>query len=62
RARVQGLYSTFGLIGAFVGASGFNPLYIINFRLPLFTMGLAYGVCLFMGGMIIRLTETRSLT
>jgi DHA1 family multidrug resistance protein-like MFS transporter len=60
RARVQGLYATFGLIGAFVGASGFNALYTINFRWPLFAMGLMYGLCLLTGGIIIRLFETHA--
>jgi MFS family permease len=59
RARVQGLYTTFGLIGAFVGSSGFTPLYHISFRLPLFTMGIAYGVCVLLGGLLIRLAEKR---
>jgi len=61
RARVQGLYTTFGLIGAFVGSSGFTPLYSINFRLPLFTMGITYGLCVLLGGFLIRLAEKRSL-
>jgi MFS family permease len=59
RARVQGLYATVGLIGAFAGASGFGPLYAINFRLPLFVMGIAFGVCVLIGGTIIRFSETR---
>ncbi|GHP00028.1 MFS transporter [Reticulibacter mediterranei] len=61
RAQVQGLYTTFGLIGAFVGSSGFTPLYSINFRLPLFTMGITYGLCVLLGGLLIRLAEKRSL-
>ncbi len=61
RARVQGLYTTFGLIGSFVGASGFTPLYNINFRLPLFTMGVAYGVFVLIGALLIRLSENRTL-
>src|SRR2546425_170238 len=40
RGRVQGLYATVGLIGAFTGASGFSLLYALNFRLPLFVMGI----------------------
>ncbi len=59
RARVQGLYTTFGLMGAFVGSSGFTPLYHINFRLPLFAMGIAYGICILLGGLLIRLAEKR---
>jgi DHA1 family multidrug resistance protein-like MFS transporter len=59
RARVQGLYTTFGLIGAFVGSSGFTPLYHLNFRFPLFAMGIAYGICVSVGGLLIRLNEKR---
>ncbi len=61
RARVQGLYSTFGLAGAFVGASGFGLLYQMNFRLPLFALGVAYGVCVLLGGTLVRLSESRGL-
>lgn len=60
RARVQGLYTTFGLIGAFVGSSGFTPLYHLNFRYPLFAMGIAYGICVLLGGLLIRVTEKRT--
>jgi MFS family permease len=59
RARVQGLFSTIGLIGAFVGASGFSPLYTLNFRFPLFAMGIAFGTCVLIGGSMIRVAETR---
>jgi MFS family permease len=60
RARVQGLYATVGLIGAFVGASGFSPLYTINFRYPLYTMGITFGICVLIGGSMIRAAEARS--
>lgn len=59
RARVQGMYSTFGLIGAFVGASGFTQLYAINFRFPMFAIGIGYGICVLIGGTMIRLSERR---
>jgi MFS family permease len=59
RARVQGLYSTFGLIGAFVGSNIFIPLYVVNYRLPWFFMGLTYGLCVLTGGLLIRATEER---
>jgi MFS family permease len=59
RARVQGLYATVGLIGAFVGASGFSPLYALNFRLPLFAMGLGFGICVLIGSTLIRISEIR---
>lgn len=59
RARVQGLYATVGLIGAFVGASGFSQLYALNFRLPLFAMGLGFGICVLIGSTLIRISEIR---
>lgn len=62
RARVQGMYSTVGLAGAFVGASALTPLYALNFRLPLFVLGPAYGLCVLVGGLLIRRSEARGLT
>jgi MFS family permease len=59
RARIMGLYSAFGLIGAFVGANGFSVLYEWNFRLPLFAMGLGYGTCVLIGGLMIRRSELK---
>lgn len=59
RARVQGTYSTLGLIGSFIGASGFTGLYTMNFRLPLMTMGICYGVCVLIGFVLIRTNERR---
>ncbi len=59
RARVQGLYSTAGLIGAFIGNSSFGSLYAINFHLPLLVIGIAYGICVLVGGMLIRTAERR---
>ncbi|WP_228026534.1 MULTISPECIES: MFS transporter [Thermogemmatispora] len=61
RARIQGLYSTIGLIGAFVGSNLFIPLYLVNFRFPWFMMGLCYGLCILVGGLIIRRQETKNL-
>jgi MFS family permease len=61
RARVQGMYTTFGLIGAFVGANIFSPLYGLNYRLPLFTLGIAYGLFILVGGSMIRFAETHGL-
>jgi MFS family permease len=60
RAQVQGFYAAIGSIGAFVGASGFTPLYAINFRLPLFAMGTAFGVCVLIGGILIRISERKT--
>lgn len=59
RARVQGMYSTIGLIGSFLGASGLTALYNLNFRLPMITMGLGYGTCLLIGVALIRLNERK---
>lgn len=61
RARVQGMYSTVGLIGAFVGANIFSPLYGLNYRLPLFTLGIAYGLFILVGGSMIRFSESHGL-
>ena len=57
RARVQGMYSTVGLIGAFFGANFFSFLYGISFRLPLFAMGSLFGLCVLVGGSMIRISE-----
>jgi MFS family permease len=59
RARVQGMYSTFGLIGAFFGANLFSPLYALNYRLPLFTMGALFGLCVIIGSTLVRISESR---
>lgn len=61
RARVQGMYTTVGLIGAFVGANIFSPLYGLNYRLPLFTLGIAYGLFILIGGSMIRFSENHGL-
>jgi MFS family permease len=61
RARVQGMYSTVGLLGAFVGADLLTPLYAVDFRLPLFVLGAGYGLCILAGGLLIRRAEHRSL-
>lgn len=60
RARVQGMYSTIGLIGAFFGANVFSPLYAINYRLPLFTMGALFGLCVILGSTLVRISEART--
>lgn len=61
RARVQGMYTTVGALGAFVGSIVFTPLYALNFRLPLFALGGAYGVCVIIGGLMVRRSEARGL-
>lgn len=59
RARIMGLYSAFGLLGGFVGANGFSILYGWNFRYPLFALGFGYGLCVLIGGLLIRKAESR---
>lgn len=59
RARIMGLYSAFGLIGAFVGANVFSVLYGWNFRAPLFALGVGYGACILIGGLLIRRAEQK---
>lgn len=59
RARSMGLYSAFGLLGAFVGANGLSLLYAWNFRLPLFAIGIGYGICVLIGGLLIRQSESK---
>src|SRR5437588_3619677 len=61
RARIQGLYSAFGMIGGFVGSTGSSLLYGINFRLPLLTIGAVFGTGLLIGGTLIRLSEARGV-
>ena len=53
------MYSTFGLVGAFFGANLFSPLYTINYHLPLFTMGVLFGFCVIVGGIMVRISESR---
>ena len=60
RARIQGLYSAAGIIGAFVGATGCTFLYALNFRLPLFAIGVFFGICVMVGGILVRISETRN--
>lgn len=62
RARVQGMYSTFGLAGAFFGANVLSPLYGINYRLPLLAMGGIYGLCVLIGYILVRIAESRKTT
>lgn len=59
RGRIMGLYSAFGLAGGFVGANGFSILYGWNFRYPLFALGIGYGLCVLIGGLLIRKAEKR---
>jgi MFS family permease len=59
RARVQGMYAMVGVAGAFAGANVLTPLYALNFRLPLFALRVGYGVCVVVGGLVVRRSETR---
>lgn len=61
RARIQGLYSAFGMIGGFLGSTGSSLLYGISFRLPLLTIGVVFGIGLLIGGTLIRLSEARGV-
>jgi MFS family permease len=61
RARVQGLFTTFGLAGAFAGANLLAPLYALDFRLPLFVLGAGYGLCVLAGGWLVRRAERYGL-
>src|SRR5215471_1339785 len=60
RARIQGLYSAAGLVGGFVGASGCSFLYGLNYRFPLFAIGILFGICVLVGGILIRVAELRN--
>jgi MFS family permease len=59
RARVQGMYATIGLLGAIAGANAVTPLYTIDPRLPLFALGAGYGLCVLIGGLLVRRSEAR---
>ncbi len=59
RAQIMGLYSAFGLLGSFVGANFFTFLYGWNFRSPLFAIGIGYGACVLIGGLMIRRAEKK---
>ncbi len=60
RARIQGIYSASGVVGGFVGSIGCTFLYGLNFRLPLFAIGVSFGICVLVGGIMIRIAESRN--
>jgi MFS family permease len=62
RARVQSMYAAIGMLGAFAGANALTKLYAIDYRLPLFTIGASYGICVLIGGLVIRRFEGRGRT
>ena len=59
RARTQSIYSAAGLSSAFLAANILSWLYGFSFRLPLFVMGAGFGLCVAVGGSLIRLSERR---
>jgi MFS family permease len=61
RARAQSVYSAVGLASAFVAANVMSALYGLSFRLPLFTMAAGFGLCVIVGGTLIRISERRGL-
>lgn len=61
RARAQGLYAAVGLAAGFLSAITLPILYGLNFRLPLFLMTGAFGLCVVAGGTLVRLSERRGL-
>lgn len=60
RARAQSLYSGVGLASAFLGSALLPALYAINFRLPMFVVGAVFGLCIVIGGLMVRRAEARS--
>jgi MFS family permease len=62
RARAQGMYSAIGLASAFMASNILPPLYGLNFRLPLFIMAGGFGLCVLVGGTLVRLSERRPVT
>ena len=61
RARIQGLYAASGMMGGFVGSAASTTLYAINFRLPLPTIGVVFCIGILVGGILVRLSETRGI-
>ncbi len=60
RARAQGAYSAVGLASAFVAANVLSLFYGLDFRLPLFVMAASFGLCVLVGGALIRYSERRA--
>jgi hypothetical protein len=48
-------------VGAFAGANLLTPIYALDYRLPLFVMGAGYGLCILVGGLLIRYAESHGL-
>jgi MFS family permease len=54
RSRAQSLYSTVGLVGAFIGANVFSLIYAANVHVTLPLLGMLYGLCVVAGSAMIR--------
>jgi MFS family permease len=61
RARAQSIYSIAGLASAFIAANALGILYRMDFRLPLFVLGAGFGLCVVIGGTLIRISESHGL-
>jgi MFS family permease len=61
RARAQSIYGAVGLASAFLAANTLSILYGVNFRLPLFALGVGFGFCVALGGTLIRISEGHGL-
>jgi MFS family permease len=57
RSRAQSLFSTVGLVGAFIGANVFSLIYAANVHLTLPLLGALYGLCVVAGTAMIRRWE-----
>ncbi len=60
RARIQGLYSAAGIAGRLCRGDRCTILYALNFRLPLFAIGVLFGVCVIVGGILVHISESRN--
>ena len=59
RGRIQSTFSLFGVAGALVGATAFVPLYAIDYRLPLYGLGIGYAASILVGSAMIALSHSR---
>jgi MFS family permease len=57
RTRAQSLYSTVGLVGAFMGANAFSLIYATHVHATLPLLGILYGLCVLCGSLLIRRWE-----
>jgi MFS family permease len=61
RGRAQSIYTGTGLASAFLAATTLPFLYGLSFRLPILTVGLAFGLCVAVGGLLVRASERSGL-